>query len=190
MVSKKSAFISCKSTKSCSDMIRKLITPASPKSHPIEDFAPIRINKQNHELRKSERSPRCISIFHRLFTLRISSLKFVPPSLWRARVREGRQIRRARARVNPSWASENVDSGKREILARCRARGTFLRGPSAEAVVPLSHPRLPTLHYCTTHHKCWCTAGSHTRLRTLKISHSTAQALPSLLSNQFSLVSI
>lgn len=138
----------------------------------MEVFVPIRINKQNHELRKSERSPRCISIFHRLFTLRISSLKFVPPSLCFTGVRKGWEIRRARARVNPSWASENVDSGKREILARCRGRGTFLRGPSAEAEVPLSHPQLATLHNCTTLLSVRCTAGSHTGpwLSTIQLS--------------------
>lgn len=45
-------------------MIRVLIS-ASPKKR-TKVFVPIRINKQNHELRKSERSSRCISIFHRL----------------------------------------------------------------------------------------------------------------------------
>lgn len=59
-------------TKSTCDMIRGLITPvAAPKKARV--FASIRINKQNHRRRKSERSPRCISMFHRLFTLRISS---------------------------------------------------------------------------------------------------------------------
>lgn len=119
-----------KSTKSLPDMIRGLINVIPKKRSP-------EINKQNHKLRKSERSPRCISIFHRLFTLRISSPKFWP-SLFSQRDRGGRKISKTHARINPSWALETVGSAKRQILAGFWCPGTFLRGPSAEAVVPLS----------------------------------------------------
>lgn len=73
-------------------MIRGLIN-VSPKKRSLPE-----INKQNHERRKSEQSPRCISIFHRLFTLQIiSSLKFHPLSLFcNGLDRDGKLARRMR----------------------------------------------------------------------------------------------
>lgn len=84
-------------------------------------------------------------------------------------MRVRRDCNRARARHDPSQAFEEVDSADREILARCRGRGPFLRGSSAAAEVPFSHP-LPQatalLHLATKFN--WCTSKVASEIQTFQ----------------------
>lgn len=122
-------------------MIRGLINVISQKaSH--RNLRPKSINKIT-----SAGNPSRVRDAFPSFTV-FSPSEYHPQSLLRVpfsqRAKARRDICKTHARINPSRASEMVASAERQILARRWSPGTFLRGPSAKAEVPLSHPRTKT----------------------------------------------